>query len=355
MAPMAKMGLIIRKQISRHKSLSPSNCDIAINGKYAAVFYGRSMSNGHQSSQAIIIDTDTMTAVLMEISPHPHTMPCFSFIFPILLHRECFRGKMVLYLSARGIAIRELSLWMTCDMTNKEKITTEIFHFGGNKNALKKYDMGQLNNLHAHLGDISVLPDGRVSLAATSAKSLGEAALNENEQLFIQVLDPSKDLTKAAAYSTTGTRTGLGGPDNDKTVTDYGVAWLTNYSDKEIRYPQAVSDEKGNTIILYELYDYFEYNGVYSMIVDPSGKVIQNSKCIARGALLGRYETPIYRNGTVYWTSFLSKIGDAKDKNLCVFCYQPYAAGEDIDSTAVTPIDFTEISRFRTRPIQERT
>ncbi len=322
------------------KPFSNGNCDIAISGDYVAVNYARTMYSRHQSNSVWVLDRATLTTQTQkEDGTGLSTVIYNSHSFA--QRAIPFRGGF-LFLSEGDCFPRAFSAAFF-DVQNNTTAEGDIFHFWVRKNAYKDYNMYDINNNFAHTGDICELPGGRASFVATSVKSLNQAAASEKEQLFIQIFDPSQDLSSAAAYVTPGIRTGLAGPDGDEETTDYGVKWLTGYKDKTISYPQAVADENGNTIILFQLNsaDGETNLGVYSMIVDASGNIRSEARRIAKRALLNAYETPVYKNGTIWWTGNL--IHDPGEK-VCVFSYRPYAEGEDFDATAIISIDETDIS-----------
>ena len=294
---------------SSYHTMTPfdgGNCDAAVNGKYVAVNYARKMYSGHQSNSVWIIDKDSMKTVSLGdsyskiYSSHSFGQRAISYGdgFAFMSQGDCY----------------SIAFTYTGWQPSENPTSSDIFHFWVSKDALNNWDMWTLNNTFADIGDMSDLGNGNISFVGASVKALSSKAANQNEQLFIQIFDPTADLSKAAAYKTSGKRSGTGGPNGDEKVTDYGVKWLTSYSDKTIIYPQAVSDGKGNTIILFELfgrYDY-SYKGVYYCKVDKNGKVTKKIARCSKDAYLNPCETPVYTNGRVYWTG--NKYGDQKNE-----------------------------------------
>ena len=75
--------------------------------------------------------------------------------------------------------------------------------------------------------------------------------------IFIQIFDPTKKFGGKSAFVTSGKRIGLSGPNGNVKTTDYEVKWITKYTKESGKRPscvQAVSDDKGNTVILFVLY-----------------------------------------------------------------------------------------------------
>ena len=199
----------------------------------------------------------------------------------------------------------------TVDVPANTYTETPIFDFWVQEGTFEAYDMYVLNNNFAHIGDLCTLNNGTISFVATSVKSLSETALKQREQLFIQIFNPMEDLTKKSAYITTGKRSGIAGKNGDETKTNYGVKWLTSYKSGKITNPQAVTDGKGNTIILFERYDKNnKYLGIYCIVVDSSGNVTKEAFRISKTAYLNSCETPIYSKGNVYWCA--NSYGDTK-------------------------------------------
>lgn len=277
------------------------NCSMAINGNYLAVNFSRGMYNGHQSNTAIVLNTKTMKKVKTGSIYNSH-----SFAQRVIPYKKGF-----MFISEGDAYERAFTISTIENMSTGKVRTQNCFDFWIQKGAKKSLTV--INNNFAHLGDIVMLSKNRYALIAMSAQSLNSKAASEKEQIFIQIFDPSKDLRKASAYVTSGKRSGLAGLSGEKKVTNYGVKWLTSLSSTStIEYPQAVTDGKGNTIIFYELYqkmgqrDY--YYGVRYFVVDKKGKMKGDIKRFSGVACLNPYETPIYKDGTVYWVG--NKAGD---------------------------------------------
>ncbi len=288
---------------------SGGTCDVAINGNYMAVDYGRKMYSGHQSNSVWMINTKTMKTV------RPNSDEYYGYLN---YESHSFGQRTVAYeggfaFMSEGDCYDRAFTFSTADIKKGKASEQAVFDFWVKKGTFDAYDMGTLNNNFAHIGDINDLGNGNISFVASSAKAMNSKAQKQKEQIFIQIFDPSKDLTKKSAYVTAGNRTGTAGNNGDKKKTNYGVKWLTGYNSGTVENPQAVTDGKGNTIILYERYgNNYSYKGVYAMKVNSKGKIIKKAKCISKKAKLNSCETPIYSGGNVYWCS--NKHGDNKFK-----------------------------------------
>ncbi|MGN0596614.1 MAG: hypothetical protein ACI4J1_04730, partial [Ruminiclostridium sp.] len=234
------------------------SCRAAISGTTLAVNYAREMYSGHQSNSVFAVDIETMEKVSLGIYYNSH-----SFAQGIVPFGSDF------VLASEGDAYpRAFTITKT---KGNDNVSYNIFHFWIEQGATN--DMYVVNDNFAHFGGIANINNEKVVLAGTSAKSLNSNAETETEQLFVQIFDPNKDLTNSDSYSTSGKRSGLSGFYGDLKVEDYGVKWLTKYSDKiRISNPQVVAaDDK--IVVLFEKKVDYEYKGVYYIVLDSDGKV----------------------------------------------------------------------------------
>lgn len=278
------------------------NCDIAINGDVLAVHYARKMYSGHQSNSVFAVNIKTMEKVSSTAIYESH-----SFAQRVIPYGDdfLFASEGDCYSRAFTVGYRN---------SHNEKYTeTPIFDFWVEEGTLDNWDMWTLNNNFAHMGGLAAVDDRQVALVGTSVKALNAKAKSQNEQLFIQIFDPSKDLSKKEAYITTGKRSGVAGPNGTDKVTNYGVKWLTKFGKKTaIQNPQVVSNGEGKIAVLYEKYVNNLYKGVYYMILDASGEIIESETCFSPVARLNPCRMPVYVNGSVYWTA--NQYKDAMDK-----------------------------------------
>lgn len=278
------------------------SCDVAVNGKYLTVHYAREMYSGHQSNSVFTVDTQNLKKVSIGSVYQSH---CFAERAIPYKNGFIFAGEGDCYDRAFTITVADIS----------QNTSTEgnIFHFWVKKGTFDKYDMFTLNNNFAHMGGLAQVDSTRVAFVGTSAKALSSKAQNQNEQIFIQIFTPSKDLSKKSAYVTKGTRSGYSGPNGTEKVTDYGVKWLTKFDkNTAIAHPQVVSDGKGTIIVLFEKYVNGSYKGVYYMKLDKSGKVKKSAARLSSNGRLNPSRMPVYSKGKVYWTA--NKYDDSQGK-----------------------------------------
>ncbi|MGN0600437.1 MAG: hypothetical protein ACI4JK_11140 [Oscillospiraceae bacterium] len=281
------------------------NCDAAINGDILCVNYAREMYSGHQSNSVFAVNINTMSKVSSGINYNSH-----SFAQRVIPFKDSF------VLASEGDCYNRA---FSVNLLGKDSY--DIFHFWIEKGAFDRYDMFTVNNNFAHMGGLVSLNDKYAALIGTSVKSLSSAAKNEKEQLFIQIFDPTASLNSSSAYVTSGDRSGIGGNNGTENVKDYGVKWLTDYTDKRISNPQAVSTDGGNIVILYELYDtsgkYGKYCGVYYMVLDKNGSIISKPKQFSADAELNPCRMPVYVDGKVYWAA--NKYSGENKNNLHIY------------------------------------
>lgn len=290
-----------------------SGVSAAVSGNVMAVHYGREMYNGHQANSVWVININTFNTMkdTAWISSH-------SFA-----HRAIpFGYKNFLFVSEGDCNERAFSTYAinvgSLGVLNYNK--GYPFHFWVEKDASKNNKYGVLNNNFAHLAGIVSLGNGTAALVGTAAPSLTSDAASEREQLFVQIFDPYADLSKESSYVTSGTRSGLSGPNGDKQVTNYGVKWLLDYTDSTIENPQVVSTDDGKIIILFERgdrkswqwgWDYNRYDGLYYMILDSYGNVIKPATRFSKTARLNPCTMPVYTNGAIYWAG--NRLSNKKD------------------------------------------
>ncbi|MBQ9413621.1 MAG: S-layer homology domain-containing protein [Clostridia bacterium] len=283
-------------------------CDAAISGELLTVNYARKMYNGHQSNTLFTVNYKTMNKVDSIGWYNSH-----SFSQRVVPLSDGFS-----YMSegdAYDRAFTALSVRMTGE-TVAERNEENLFDFWVRDGALDDYDMYDVNENFAHMGGITALCDGRIAFAAQSAKSLNAKAAGENEQIFIQIYDPFADLTSADAYTTTGVRSGLAGPNGRTPVANYGVKWLTSYgNDYTVRNVQIASTDKDKIVVLYELWYCDSYKGVQYFILNADGDVLVQSAIADKNARLNPCEMPVFSDGKVYW------VGNRYDAYDTVYLY----------------------------------
>jgi hypothetical protein len=81
-------------------------------------------------------------------------------------------------------------------------------------------------------------------------------------------------------------------------VTDYGVIWLTNHTDKHVIAPQvAVADDR---IVILWSEDGQEGSESYYMVLSAAGEVLTPATSLGR-LKLNSYEMPVVHDGRIYW------------------------------------------------------
>lgn len=272
---------------------SGGNCEIAINNGILAVNYAREMYSGHQSNSVFAVTISDMKKVNLGTFYNSH-----SFAQRAVPYKDGFA------FASEGDCYNRAFTITTTNSSTLGLLNADIFHFWVRKNALSDWDMYALNNNFAHMGGLTNVNDELVALVGTSAKSLSSKATKQNEQLFIQIFDPAKDLSNASSYVTQGKRSGLSGPNGQDKVTDYGIKWLTKYNSKTtIANPQVVSNGSDKIVILFEKYVNYKYKGVYYLVLNEKGKITKKATCYDSKARLNPYRMPVYTNGNVYWSS----------------------------------------------------
>jgi len=156
---------------------------------------------------------------------------------------------------------------------------------------------------YATMGDMVLLDNKKIGYVGSSVRSLSSEALTQKRDVYIQIFDSTMDFTKESAYITTGTRSGLGGNNGRDSVTDYGVKWLTSDTSKTYKNPQAVSDGDDTIVVLYEQYSGSTYNGVYYIVLNGKGEITTPTTLFSATAKLNSCQTPIWKDGKVYWTA----------------------------------------------------
>lgn len=273
------------KQPFRH-----GGCDSVISNGYLMVNYARTMYNGHQSNNVVGVRIDNMSAVeFSSVWDIPYTSHSFNqkLIWSELANDFVYADHGDAY--GRGFII-------TVDGEEKN-----LFHFYLQSNA--NYDMYIVNETFAQLGGLAENSKG-VVLAGASVKTIGENAKNEKQNLFVQIFNPTASRISASMFVGGQERNGETSFDiNDnensplEPITDYGVHWLTNYTDKNVVAPQmVVCDDK--VVLLWSTDEYDD--SAYYMILSNTGEVLVPVTKIP-GVYLNSYEDPICYNGEIYW------------------------------------------------------
>lgn len=277
------------------------NCSSTIGDGKLMVNYARTMYSGHQSNNVIGVNIADMSPVefksTRDIPYQSHSLNqsvIWSNEYQDFIYADhgdaYYRGFVVTTSSGEDL----------------------LFNFYLEPNA--NYNMYIVNTTFAQLGNLAETSEG-VVLVGASAKSIGKAAKSEKQNLFIQIFDPHADVTPSkfiGGVKREG-KTSMDIYDNSNTpltkVTDYGVHWLTNYTDKDVIAPQVVEADNRLVILWATKKDSFY------MILSQNGEVIQPETSLKR-VPLNSYERPVYYKGTVYWMAI--KDGVLKEYSLKV-------------------------------------
>ncbi len=284
------------------------NCDAAVNGNVLLVNYAREMYNEHQSNGIFAVNIDDMS-----VNNNFYFFTTHSFDQRVTARR----GTDGFLLESHGDGAPRA---FRTALTGASKVTNEFdsFNFWVQEGAISDYDMVKLNATRARLGNILDTDKG-AALVAASVRALSEDALTQPYDLFVQVFDPSLSSGDPQSYITSGERSGIGGWNGDKEVTEHGVKWLTDLagSGKTIDVVQAVTTDSGDIVVLYELnadsyysydhdneHDWYRktYDSTWYMLLDAEGNIKQQPRSLGK-VRLNADEDPVFSHGTVQWVS----------------------------------------------------
>ncbi len=290
------------------------NCDATISGDYLTVYYARKMYSGHQSCSAFTVNINDLSKVTFN-SAYDGIYESHSFAQRVVPTSEGFAYVSEGDCYSRAFVVNSVKISGNKITVNNEAST---FDFWVEDGALDAYNMYVVNANFAHMGGLISLSNGKVAFAAQSVQSLNSNAQNEKEEIFIQIFDPYADLSGASAYTTSGIRSGLAGPNGRDEVTNYGVKWLTNYGTGEVNNVQIATASDNKIVVLYELCNggyYSSCKGVYYIVLDESGNVVQDSTLYSETARLNPCESPVTVNGNVCW------VGNSTDNTNQIYAY----------------------------------
>jgi hypothetical protein len=292
-------------------------CDAVVSGDYLSVNYARLMNSGHQCNSVLTVNINTFAKVNVGSIYSGHSFAQRVVALPdgfsYMSEGDCYN---------RAFTSNSIKL-------SNNKVTKsnqgDVFNFWVKKGTLDEYNMYVLNDNFATMGGITPLSDGRIAFASQSAKSLNSNAANETQEIFIQIFDPFKNLETADAYTTSGTRSGMGGGNGDISVSDYGVKWLTSYGKThKVTDVQTVSTDDDKIVVLYELHSYWDYafEGIHYFLLNSKGEVLVQSQFLDKNARLNPCEMPVFADGKVCWVG-----NNNSDSNYGIFIYtlDPYA------------------------------
>jgi len=258
-----------------------ANCDVAIRDRVLVCIYGRQMYNGHQSSEAITVDTKTMKNLDTYYNYASHSFD----------QRVIFDKYGIAWFVDHGDAYpRGFRVATNSDV---RKTSFMPFHFYAAESALD--NMFVLNQTHANLGGVIETSSGLV-LVGSSVKALKKSGYDSQTQnLFIMYADPEKKMLDGVSRS---------GVCLEDSVTNKSVKWLTSYTAYDVKTPQVVYTDDDRIVILWEKIKRntweSKWDETYYMILSSNGKVLQKATKI-KNAKLNAHEEPIYKDGYIYW------------------------------------------------------
>ena len=323
------------------------NCDIALDGNTLIVTYARRMYSEHQSNHVIYIDIDTMTKVNNAGCYTSHSFDQRVIVtedghYLFADHGDAFDRGFKISSVLKG----STNIWDTMSYVS--------FHFREGANR----DYGY-NETYAQLAGISEISTGYV-LAGASEKTLSVEPAptshyycgdSEARNLFIQILNKNfiyttredaqvlkTDIREATGSKPTYAKTKLYLDGNEK---DYGVLWLTDYSDEYcVVNPKLVTTDDDRIVLLWEKFkyenkdDYDRFIDSYYMILSNDGELLQEETSL-RGIRLTENETPVYRDNKVYFTTM-----DGDSKQLVL---NELYLGEIINLTDIETLKYSNI------------
>lgn len=278
------------------------NCVSTIHDGILFCYHSKRRYDGHQCDQVVAVKTETME----EYELPNNTYAGHSFDQAVLYSElagellfadlgDCYsRGFRVNRVDARYGVDREI-----------------IFHTYLRANA--GYDMSVVNKTFAQLGGLGETSKG-VVLAGASVKALGGDAETQKQNLFVQIFKPSSGEISKDMFVGGSDRKGetaISMFDTETTdVTDYGVIWLTDYTDKDVAAPQIVTTDD-RIVLFWNEYDGSEKS--YYMILSESGGVVKKKTSLGE-ICLNSFEKPLYYDGKIYWA--YAKSGNIEVKSI---------------------------------------
>ncbi len=289
------------------KPFDAGNCHSAIANGIMMVNYARGMYSGHQSNNVVGVYTDTMKPYEF---PSEWAIPYTSHSFNQRIIWSKFANNFV-YADHGDAYDRGFIITLGNDVKS-----FEIFNFYLPANA--DYNMYVVNKTYAQMGSLLETSKG-VVLVGASVKSISSNADKEKHNLFVQIFNPnaskvSKDMFVGGQNRSGATSFDINDNKNSPLtpVTNYGVNWLTNYTDADVVAPHAVV--AGDRIVILwnqgktdkQRYQWYQPSDkgdcqAYYMILSADGKIIKPATALDKSWSLNSMEDPIYHYGKVYW------------------------------------------------------
>ena len=279
---------------------SGSNTVSAIQKDFLVISFGKIIYDGSQCGGVVAVKLSDLSPVYKPDWTKVYTEKCYGT--DIAWHDNI---SDFFFISESTFDKRGFNL-------SSYRSSSVIFDFYLEDNAQGNADI--VDKTFAQMGGLIYTDKGFVFCGA-SAKSISEDAKNENQNLFIQMFDV--DWNGNVSYMGGDVREGMSSDNNQdsdfessslKHVTNYGVRWLTNYSNKSVVRPQIVRADDKFVIIwsIYEPNNKLSKKTAY-MILSDDGEILVPETELNYG--INSYEKPIYHNGVVSWIYYNNSDG----------------------------------------------
>lgn len=263
-------------------------------------YYARVAYSGHQSDNVIAVNISDLSPY--ELPNNAYTSHSFNQSVIYSKHMSGFLFASQGDASPRGFRVNGAN----GSFGDQNDVT---FHFYLESNA--NYDMSIINWTFAQLGGLAETGQG-VALVGASAKSIGEEAKTEKQNLFVQIFDPRAPKRSPSAYIGGTVRSGATSfniNDNQNSpltpVTDHGVIWLTDHTDRNVITPQVAAADDRIVILWSEVVEgETNYESFYT-VLSAEGKVITPATSLGNMPL-NSYEMPIWHDGKIWWAYALN-------------------------------------------------
>ncbi|MCI7060728.1 MAG: Ig-like domain-containing protein [Lachnospiraceae bacterium] len=269
---------------------SDGNCVSEIHDGILVCYHAKERYDGHQSDQVIAVDTATMKEYTLPNNAYSghsfdqaviYSDQAKDFVFASL--GDCY---------SRGFRVNRPDGKYGDD-------DGIIFHSYLKANA--GYNMEIVNETFAQFAGLGETSAGLV-LAGASVKALNADAAKQKQNLFLQIFNPSfEKITKDIFVNGVDRKgnTALSMYDDKLTpITDHGVIWLTDHTDRDVVAPKMITADDKIIVMWSELRE--NTMKAYYMVLSESGVVIKPRTYIGKNCL-NSYEKPVYFDQKIFW------------------------------------------------------
>ena len=277
------------KEIDTVDMFAAGNCDAAVSNGVFYFLYSKKMYNGHQRSDQLVIQTSNMSKI-----SSPLSFWC----------SHSFGQRVIIDHNGDPWYANHGDCYPRAFQVTSKNTSEALFHFYCN--SADRDDMYIVNETNAQLGGLADTSKD-IFLVGCSVKSMQQSGYNSQPRnLFI---------TSAGGHVTLSNSSSRSGTVFGEKFTDKNIKWLTNYSSTyTVMNPQVVSTDDDRIIVMWEKINRKTGSFVdsYYMILTANGKVYQKALSMNKQRL-NKNETPIYKDGCVYWINAdFSKISVTK-------------------------------------------